>query len=228
LNPQSARKHLTEKHERLGKPPTGFIDTLLKNYPTISYYPVHPNEPIPAIFGLQGPKELCLCPVCNSFYAKDSFSRGRHGKCDGSQTDPQKIETKLCQKFSPNNIHKYFPVFLPSSDSEEPDQCTYTLYREKHPIEEVKDEEPAVPENYRNLENFSSQENWPKLFDRHSLADIRDLVGRPKRRERFCRLYRHLFGFLKDHQMALQGELLHSVRRVLGTRPSYVLYHVYS
>jgi hypothetical protein len=76
----------------------------------------------------------------------------------------------------------------------------------------------TVPNNYRELSQFLAKERWLELVEDKNIDALQALVGPPT--ERWPLLYRHVFAYLYTTQKKITEKALHSVRRLLGTRPS--------
>jgi hypothetical protein len=76
----------------------------------------------------------------------------------------------------------------------------------------------TVPNNYRELSQFLAKERWLELIKEKNIDALQALVAPPT--ERWPMLYRHVFAYLYTTQVKISEKALHSVRRLLGTRPS--------
>jgi hypothetical protein len=78
----------------------------------------------------------------------------------------------------------------------------------------------TVPHNYRKLSQFLAKERWLELVQDKDIEALQALVALPTETEQWPLLTRHIFAYMYANQGRIANKALHSVRRLLDTRPS--------
>jgi len=123
------------------------------------------------------------------------------------------------QTFAHTSQHIYFPVT--SSDvqtSESGAAALFQSYTDGMASRPDFNSAVTVPNNYRELSQFLVKERWLELIEGKDIDALQALVAPDM--ERWPLLYRHVFAYLYTTQGKIAEKALHSVRRLLGTRPS--------
>jgi hypothetical protein len=203
-------------HRDKEKPAKDLGVRILAKFPSLTYAPTHPASPVSPIFGLDIPlKDYRVCVECSRGYrTKDSF---RHHPCSAA---PQFYISDV-QTFAHTTQHVYFPVI--SSAPQIPESAAELLF---HSYTKAMDSRPdfnavvTVPHNYRELSQFLAKERWLELVQDKDIEALQALVALPTETEQWPLLSRHVFAYLYANQGKVATKALHSVRRLLGTRPS--------
>jgi hypothetical protein len=236
VKPSAAREHIVREHKTYTKPPPEFDARLKSTHPGLTFAPRHPAPSVPIVFGLKPPldKLSLVCPDCNHGYAETTYYKSATHQCiaKGSQRARTGASKTRVQRFSRANDHGWFAVHAPAPypfPRLAPDALQ--LYRQQNPITIAQGEGPIVPENYRNLQQFVSKENWPALLSRDPLEILLKLTEPPTAQEGFKHLTRQVHVYLDQYQAIIKAGVPFSVRRDLGTRPSperhssYIVHH---
>jgi hypothetical protein len=203
-------------HRDKPKPAKDLGVRILSKFPSLTYTPVHPLSPVSPIFGLETPlKDYLICVGCSRGYQnKESF---RHHACGAAQD----FYSSDVQTFAHTTQHIYFPVT--SQVPQTPESTAELLFRS---YTEAMVSRPdfnkvvTVPHNYRELSQFLAKERWLELVQDKDIEALQALVALPTENEQWPLLTRHVFAYMYANQGKIAEKALHSVRRLLGTRPS--------
>jgi hypothetical protein len=80
-----------------------------------------------------------------------------------------------------------------------------------------------VPHNYRELSQFLAKERWLELMQDKDIEALQALIALLTETEQWPLLTRHIFAYMYTNQGKIADKALHSVRRLLGTHPSWVV-----
>lgn len=207
-------------HVKKPKPARDLGERLRCKFPFLKYPPIHPAMAVLLIFGLKAPlPDYFVCQQCSHGYrSHDSF---KSHKCSGSGA----YYKSHVQTFGHGTQDVYFPV----KPSEPPRlQSTAEVLFQSY-VGDMQNRPDfntivTVPHNYRELSQFLAKERWLELVKNKDIVHLQALVAPPTNSEPWPILHRHVCAFLVKSQDKIALNALHSVRRLLGTRPSYVLF----
>lgn len=203
-------------HAKKPKPPKDLGPRLLAKFSFLTFNLPHPLTPVLPIFGLKSPlSDYLICVKCSHGY-RNVDSLKRH-KCDGSA----EFYTSDVQTFGHETQDVYFPVeSLQPRMLQSTTEVLFQSYAEEMARRPDFNSVVTVPNNYRELSQFVVKERWLELIENKDISRLQALVAPPTESEPWPILHRHVCACLVHTQDKIAMKALHSVRGLLGTRPS--------
>jgi hypothetical protein len=223
VRPDSALTHALKAHPRC-KMPRDFVTTLGDKYPGLVGDKVHPTGTTP-IFGLAVPiDKYFVCSRCRQGYANvESFRRHGCKKADAELGDQPPYFLSHVQTFFRGPKLCYFPIDTPTLETNITLTNDFDLSKSQYREVDASDDEVVEPEEYRELNQFLAKEGWVSHIAGCSKSELSELTSLPRHDEYLAPITREV-RFLMSNIQSVIGEAGFHVRRLLGKRPSYVVF----
>ena len=224
VSADGAVKHAHKFHPQCAVPRSFAADLTMK-YPGLAVDKINPSETQEPIFGLAVPAEKYV--VCNRcFHGYASLGSWRSHICAKAEVDlngQQPYFLSFVQTFFRGPRLCYFPIKAPVPETDGPHANDYDLFKSQRADVDVREDEVLEPENYRELSQFLSKEGWVAHVAGCSKSELSALVSLPKPDEYLEPVVDQVFQLMSNIQSVIAKAGFH-VRRLLGRRPSYVLF----